>query len=92
MTTLDEILQLARDPAPPRFGEAVKLAAFVADVLGVAWPCGWPQPVVEDPAVVNCGGKTRPHIYWEGTTYTRAEALGIAAGLVRAALQLVEES
>jgi hypothetical protein len=79
------LLQLAEDVA--RNGSecdstAEDLARRVCALLETPWPCGWPEPV-------NAG------ITWESlgplTTLTPDEALALAAGLIRTALEAKEQ-
>jgi hypothetical protein len=79
---LDELLQLARacvqsEPNPASVAD--RLARALRDLLGHAWPCGWPQPEARDRLV-----------HWESLgnePLTPDEALALAAGLIRAAME-----
>jgi hypothetical protein len=83
--TLDGLLELARKVAPrdihPQFANDpdVRLGRAIRDLLGHAWPCGWPQPEARDRLV-----------HWESLgnePLTPDEALALAAGLIRAAME-----
>lgn len=63
------------------------MAQFIVDVFGVAFPCGFPEP-----RVGNAPDSSKNVMREDLALGTRDEALGIAAAIVRCALELPEET
>ena len=83
MTSIDELLRLARDcEKRPPGSTGQRLGLAVIELLGEAQPCGWPEPVVDR-------GLSPVGITWDanpiGETILPDEARAIAVMLLRAA-------
>lgn len=84
--TLDEALELARSlTAGAQGGKPYALARFVLDTLGTA------DDDEEAPDVVTDAVTGERSVFYDGITYDRSTALGIAAAIARCALELPEE-